>query len=111
MRLEIGHTIDPVKDVLRVGFPSESNTLSACTHVCALSPPRLSPPPEPDARHPVVVPFLQVGRRHRDVYALPRNPADSGRPVFGTFASNKRHLSIVGANVRLKKMMTVCCFI
>lgn len=36
MRPEIGHTIDPVKDVLRVGFPSESNTLSARTHVCAL---------------------------------------------------------------------------
>lgn len=29
MRPEIGHTIDPVKDVLRVGFPSESNTLAA----------------------------------------------------------------------------------
>jgi len=27
MRPEIGHTIDPVKDVLRVEFPSESNTL------------------------------------------------------------------------------------
>lgn len=38
MRPEIGHTIDPVKDVLRVGFPSESNTLAAHdTHVCALA--------------------------------------------------------------------------
>lgn len=38
MRPEIGHTIDPVKDVLRVEFPSESNTLSAYTHarVCLL---------------------------------------------------------------------------
>lgn len=61
MRPEIGHTIDPVKDVLRVGFPSESNTLSACTHVCA---PCTSAP---------VVPFFTVSlfrHRSRDTIAF-----------------------------------------
>lgn len=33
MRPEIGHTIDPVKDVLGVEFPRESNTLFGCTRV------------------------------------------------------------------------------
>lgn len=41
MRPEIGHTIDPVKDVLGFGFPSKSNTLFKCvcaTHMYALLP-------------------------------------------------------------------------
>lgn len=51
MRPEIGHTIDPVKDVLRVGFPSESNTL-------LLAHARVRPP-APPAPPPLLVPFLR----------------------------------------------------
>lgn len=43
MRPEIGHTIDPVKDVLRVGFPSESNTLHLA-HARVRPPAPLFPP-------------------------------------------------------------------